>query len=135
MNRRLFMRLSLSLVCLGLFASSLPAAEHTTDSLDTVKEKIKAKEAILVDVREKSEWEEGHVKDARFSPLSELKEDDSLEKLLKTLPKDKILYCHCRAGRRALTAADILKKKGYDVRPLKPGFEELIKAGFEKADK
>ena len=110
------------------------SAEHTKDTLDTVKQKIEAQEALLVDVREKSEWEEGHLRDARFSPLSELKDDAQLEKLLKKLPKDKILYAHCRSGKRCLTAADILLKKGYDVRPLKAGYEDLRKAGFEKAD-
>jgi rhodanese-related sulfurtransferase len=48
-------------------------------------------------------------------------------------PKDKIIYCHCRSGRRCLTAADILKKQGYDVRPLKAGYEDLLKAGFPQA--
>jgi rhodanese-related sulfurtransferase len=49
------------------------------------------------------------------------------------VPKDKIIYTHCKAGGRALTCGDILKAQGYDVRPLKPGYEDLIKAGFQKA--
>ena len=35
----------------------------------------------------------------------------------------------------ALTAADLLKKQGYDVRPLKDGYKDLLKAGFPKAEK
>jgi hypothetical protein len=27
----------------------------------------------------------------------------------------------------------MLKNKGYDIRPLKPGYDALISAGFEKA--
>ena len=54
---------------------------------------------------------------------------------VKQLPKDKVIYCHCRAGGRALLAADILKKLGYDVRPMKEGYEDLLKAGFIKSDK
>lgn len=45
------------------------------------------------------------------------------------------MYLHCGSGVRTLKAADELKKLGYDVRPLKPGYKELLKAGFEKADK
>ena len=56
-----------------------------------------------------------------------------LAELLRGLPKDKIIYTHCKAGGRALVCGDILKKQGYDVRPLKPGYEALIQAGFEKA--
>ncbi len=43
-----------------------------------------------------------------------------------------MIYTHCRAGRRSVAAAVILEKLGYDVRPLKPGFEDLIQAGFPK---
>jgi len=36
-------------------------------------------------------------------------------------------------GARALKAANILEKSGYKVRPLKAGYGDLVKAGFEKA--
>jgi rhodanese-related sulfurtransferase len=111
------------------------AAEHTKDSLDTVKERLKDKSAVLVDVREEKEWDEGHIQDAKLVPLSKLKKEAEAEKLTKDLSKKKIVYCHCAAGARALTAADILKKQGYDVRPLKPGYSDLLKAGFPKAEK
>lgn len=110
-------------------------AEHTKDSLDTVKERLKNKSAVLVDVREEKEWDEGHIQDAKLIPLSNLKKEAEAEKLTKDLSKKKIVYCHCAAGVRALTAADILKKQGYDVRPLKSGYSDLIKAGFPKAEK
>lgn len=111
------------------------AGEHTRDSLDTVKARLKDKSAVLVDVREQKEWDEGHIQDARLVPLSELKKGTEAEKIAKDLPKKKIVYCHCAAGARALAAADILKKQGYDVRPLKPGYKDLLEAGFPKAQK
>jgi rhodanese-related sulfurtransferase len=114
---------------------SARAAEHTKDSLDTVKERLKDKSAVLVDVREEKEWDDGHIQDAKLMPLSKLKKEAEAEKLTKDLSKKKIVYCHCAAGARALTAADILKKQGYDVRPLKPGYNDLLKAGFQKAEK
>ena len=43
------------------------------------------------------------------------------------------MYLHCASGKRCLAAADLLKKQGYDVRPLKSGYEALLGAGFEKA--
>ena len=51
------------------------------------------------------------------------------------LPKDKPIYCHCAAGVRVLPAADILQKHGYDARPLKPGYKDLLRAGFPKAER
>jgi phage shock protein E len=106
---------------------------HTKDSLDTVKENVKSGKALIVDVREQSEWNAGHLKDAVLLPQSKLNDDSQLATLLKQLPKDKIIYTHCRAGGRALICGDILKKEGYDVRPLRSGFQDLLTAGFEKA--
>jgi rhodanese-related sulfurtransferase len=129
----------LMLVSVGVLVFWWPwsarGADHTKDSLETVKERIKDKSAVLVDVREEKEWDDGHIQDAKLMPLSKLKREAEAEKLTKDLSKKKIVYCHCAAGARALTAADILKKQGYDVRPLKPGYNDLLKAGFAKAEK
>ncbi len=59
----------------------------------------------------------------------------SAEALAKRIPKHRIIYTHCAVGVRSCTAADILVKHGYDVRPQKPGYRDLIAAGFEKAEK
>jgi rhodanese-related sulfurtransferase len=67
-------------------------------------------------------------------PQSKLKSGPEISALLAKLPKDKALYIHCKAGGRALTCGKILKERGYDVRPLKPGYEQLLEAGFEKAE-
>lgn len=106
------------------------AAEHTKDTLETIQKATAEKQAVLVDVREKDEWKAGHIRGATFLPLSELKAANR-EDVLKRLPKDQVIYTHCRAGRRSVAAAELLEKWGYDVRPLKPGYDELIKFGFE----
>jgi|SRR5579871_946812 len=111
------------------------AAEHTKDSLDTVKKAVADDKAVLLDVREKAEWDNGHLRDAKFVALSALRRGVTAEELARVVPKDKIIYCHCASGRRCLQAADILKKSGYDVRPLKPGYKDLLKSGFAPAPK
>src|SRR5262245_24113464 len=117
-----------------LLCSSQEPLNQPTASLDTVKENVKAGKAVLIDVREQKEWDAGHLKAARLIPQSKLKTEDSLADLLKTLPKDKVIYTHCRAGTRALNCGEILKKHGFDVRPLKAGYKDLVNAGFEKAE-
>ena len=104
---------------------------HTKDSLETVKSNFKEGKAVIVDVREQGEWDAGHLKGAMLMPMSKLKKEDQAAEMLKALPKDKIVYTHCKAGKRALACGEILKKQGFDVRPLRPGYEELLKAGFE----
>jgi phage shock protein E len=118
----------------GLAALAM-AAEHTKDTLDTVKKAVAEGKAVLLDVREKSEWDEGHLKDAKLLPLSVLQAGAKAEDVAKVAAKGKIVYCHCRSGVRSLKAADELKKLGYDVRPLKEGYQDLLKAGFAPATK
>ncbi|MCA9069639.1 MAG: rhodanese-like domain-containing protein [Planctomycetaceae bacterium] len=113
--------------------AGVEAADHTTDSLETVKERIKNQKAVLVDVREMDEWDAGHVEGAIFAPLKKIADNEEVADIKKTLPKDKILYFHCKSGGRCRIAADLLKNEGFDIRPLKPGYKALIEAGFEKA--
>lgn len=118
----------------GLLLISVPvlAAEHTQDSLETVQQRVTDKEAVLIDVREQSEWDAGHLSDALLLPLSKLKKGAE-KKDLEQVSKDKICYIHCASGKRVLPAADALKKLGYDARPLKSGYQALVEAGFSKA--
>lgn len=110
------------------------AIEHTRDGLDVVKHSIADKKAVLVDVREIDEWDDGHLQGAIHVPLSLLEGGKSRDQIAKALPKDKIIYCHCKSGRRALKAARVLQEYGYDVRPLAAGYKDLLKAGFSPAE-
>jgi rhodanese-related sulfurtransferase len=128
--------LSVALI-LALTTSVGAAAEHTKEPLSQVKKNVAAKKAVIIDVREKREWEAGHLVDAKLIPLSTLAQGEGskelAEQLARELPKGKVIYCHCKAGGRALTACDILTELGYEVRPLKAGYQDLIDAGFSKA--
>jgi rhodanese-related sulfurtransferase len=127
-------RTAFAFTALAITAAYSVADEHTKDTPADVKKAIENKSAILIDVREQSEWDEGHLKDARLVPLSKLKKDEA-KALIKDLPKDMVIYCHCKSGIRSLDAAEILQKLGFRVKPLKPGYKDLLDAGFPKADK
>lgn len=109
------------------------AAEHTKDSPAEVKKAVADGKAVLIDVREIDEWKDGHLVGAKHLPLSDLNKGQASEKLKALAPAGKIVYLHCAAGGRCLKAAELLKDSGYDLRPLKPGYEPLLKDGFEKA--
>ncbi len=119
-------------IALALSSQAL-AANPTQQSLAEVKKAVDGQKAVLVDVREKREWDSGHIEDAILLPLSELRGEVDAERLKAKLPSDKILYTHCVIGKRALTVANILEKHGYKVYSLKPGYKELREAGFTKA--
>lgn len=124
----------LALVCVAAIAGTSAAADPTKDSLSTVRKNVTDKKAVLVDVRELSEWNRGHISGAIFLPLSELKDGIGEEALAKRLPNERIVYTYCAVGVRSCTAADVLVKHGYDVRPLKPGYKDLLAAGFKRAE-
>ena len=132
-------RLTSGLVFILLLSvGSLSAqAQHTKDSLEVVKARLAKGTAVLVDVREPFEWNGGHLKVAMLVPLSDLREAkgdaDFAKKLVKKLPRNKVIYLHCRSGGRVLAAAPILKALKYDVRPLKAGYRTLVESGFKKA--
>ena len=130
--------ISMFVLVLACCSNSASAIEHTKDSLTTVRKNIESGKGILVDVRERDEWDEGHLHDATHYALSQMKEDaeGGPSAFGHALLKQKIiLYCHCRSGNRALKAGTIFKNWGFDVRPLEAGYDELVEAGFKPAKK
>jgi phage shock protein E len=121
-------------ICFTLTAPLATAIEFTKDPLPEVRTRIAKKQAVLVDVRSKDEWEQGHVDGAIHVPITSL-EELSEEKIAKLLPKKKIIYLHCEVGMRSEAAGEILEPQGYQVRVLKQGYKKLLDAGFKKAKK
>ncbi len=109
----------------------LTELKHTEDSLKTVQERIAGKTAVLVDVRDLIEWNDGHIEGAIHLPFRDLQDKFDEKSLREKLPKDVTIYTHCAVGFRSLKAGKIIEKYGYDIRPLKPGYKELLEAGFK----
>ncbi|MBL9164192.1 MAG: rhodanese-like domain-containing protein [Planctomycetaceae bacterium] len=125
--------LRIALCFLAMGAAPLHAIEFTEDSLKAVLKAVDEKRAALVDVRSQKEWDKGHVAGAIFLPATALTDDLDEQKLGKALPKKGIYYIHCAVGIRATRAGDYLEKRGYQVKVLKPGYQQLIEAGFKPA--
>ncbi len=64
--------------------------------------------AVILDVREKHEFENGHLINAVNIPLSELRDR------LGEIPKDKPVYLHCRSSQRSYNAVMALQNLGWD---------------------
>lgn len=110
---------------------------HTVDSVDDIKTLLSDGTATVLDVREQREWDAGHLKATKLVPLSEIqagtKDGKVSQALAEQLPENKIIYLHCRSGGRVLVAAKLLENSGYDIRPLRLGFDALVREGFEEA--
>lgn len=66
------------------------------------------KNAYIIDVREKPEYNSGHIKGAKNIPLSEFRER------VNEIPKNQNVYLHCRTGQRSYNATLALQNLGYD---------------------
>jgi rhodanese-related sulfurtransferase len=89
--------------------------------------KSKNGEAVIVDVREKDEWDEGHIPDAVHMSRGTI-ELDIEEKVPDT---NATIICHCGGGGRSALAAETLQKMGYkNVRSMAGGFKAWRAAGL-----
>lgn len=78
--------------------------------------------ALLVDVREISEWEAGHAPGALHVPLGQLEAD--------TLPRDRVVVTVCRSGARSMQAAQRLNEAGIRVVNLAGGMQAWQATGL-----
>jgi rhodanese-related sulfurtransferase len=128
------MSLAHALILAALLVAKAPRdVEFTKDTLAVVSKNVATGKAVLVDVRGESEWKQGHFEGSIFIPVTSLRKGGDRKAIAKKLPKNKIIYTFCVVGMRAKTAAFELGKQGYNIRALKPGYDDLLKAGFKKA--
>jgi rhodanese-related sulfurtransferase len=90
--------------------------------------KVQSGTAVLIDVREPSEWQGGVVEGAKLLSLSDL-QGPRLQwtEFLKTAG-DKELLIYCKSGGRSAIAAGILKKEGFRASNA-GGFSSWARAG------
>jgi phage shock protein E len=87
----------------------------------------KSGDAVIVDVREKDEWEEEHILDAIHMSRGTI-ELDVEEKVPDT---NAMIICHCGGGGRGALATESLQKMGYkNVRNIAGGLKSWKAAGL-----
>ncbi|NLW40804.1 MAG: FAD-dependent oxidoreductase [Tissierellia bacterium] len=65
-------------------------------------------DAFIIDVREREEYEAGHLINAVNIPLSEIRQR------VDEIPKDRPVYLHCRSSQRSYNAIMALQHMGFD---------------------
>lgn len=100
---------------LSLFSFNRLFAETPKVSPAEAAAKVAAGEAILIDVREASEWKDGVAAPAVLLSLSDLRGDRKEWKAFLEKAGDKPLILYCRSGNRSGQAAEILAKEGKTV--------------------
>lgn len=89
--------------------------------------KLKSGEALIIDVREKDEWDEKHIPDAIHISRGTIE----LNVEEKVPDKDTMIICHCGGGGRSALATESLQKMGYkNVRSMAGGLKAWKATGL-----
>jgi rhodanese-related sulfurtransferase len=88
------------------------------------------RDAVLLDVREDSEWEKGHAVEAVHLGKGIFERD--LESLYPDVDREIIMYCG--GGYRSALTADAAQRMGYrNVHSLIGGYKALLESGWPTA--
>jgi hydroxyacylglutathione hydrolase len=102
------------------YASPEPGPGEETQQIEQLDARAAAARAaegaLLVDVRERSEWEAGHAPRAIHIPYEDLRER------AHELPLDRPIVTYCASGVRSSLAASILESSDRDVANMRGGF-------------
>ena len=89
--------------------------------------KLQNHEAVIIDVREKDEWDEGHIPHAVNLSRGTIELD--IEE--KVPDPNAVIICHCGGGGRSALAAESLQKMGYkNIRSIAGGLKGWKAAGL-----
>ncbi|MBK8551041.1 MAG: MBL fold metallo-hydrolase [Ignavibacteria bacterium] len=84
---------------------------------------------LVIDVRKPGEYDAAHIEGAKNIPL------DYLNESLAEFPKDKDFIIHCGGGYRSMTAASILKSRGWsNFSEVEGGFDKIKETGIPRTD-
>ncbi|RUT35856.1 rhodanese-like domain-containing protein [Paenibacillus zeisoli] len=85
---------------------------------EVAKQLQQGKALNLLDVRELTEWSEGHVEGAKHIPVSQL-----IERLTE-LDSEQEIIVMCRSGNRSGLACELLHERGFKVVNMTGGLNE-----------
>ena len=92
-----------------LFGTSQSSSSSSSPAIDVQEaSRRQAAGALLIDVRERSEWQAGHAPQARLIPIG------SLGSRLSEIPRDREVLLICRSGNRSGSAQRQLLQNGYE---------------------
>jgi len=118
------------IISIVLVSGLLKAENNVIPAISPVEAEqlFNKKKAVIIDVREDSEWKEQHIPGAIHIPLGQLPERLTELKQYKDSP----VIAQCRSGRRSAQASDVLKSAGFSyVYNMEGGLNAWDKAGLK----
>jgi NADPH-dependent 2,4-dienoyl-CoA reductase/sulfur reductase-like enzyme/rhodanese-related sulfurtransferase len=84
--------------------------------------------ALILDVRDLSEFRKGSVAGANHIPL------DQLRSRMKELPRDRDIWAYCFVGQRSYYASRALQQYGYRIKNISGGYKTFLQSIVPAAD-
>jgi rhodanese-related sulfurtransferase len=104
--------------------SGMVAAYRVADFSDLVTATQRGESPLVVDARDRAEWEVGHL------PMAELIPFYCVEAGVSLLPSDVDVWVHCARGYRAAIAASILERHGRRPILIDDSYEHAVALGL-----
>lgn len=123
-----YCRLGFMILLMGCTVAKADMGEIESISPKEASAMYADKKAVIVDVREDSEWNEQHIPGVIHIPLAQLNEHLSELKQYRDSP----VITQCRTGGRSAQALDVLKSAGFSkVYNMDGGIMAWDKAGLK----
>ena len=100
----------LAVLAVAYFVASNGNSGYKSIPQDQAKQMMDSGNVIVLDVREQSEFDAGHIKDAVLLPVGTINEKSAAAVIPS---KDSTVLVYCRSGNRSKTASEELVKLGY----------------------
>lgn len=127
----ILMILAFALAACGAPATTAQVADVDLQNLpDTVtvqqtKPLLGNPDVLLLDVREQSEYDAGHIPGVKLIPTGQV------ASRLSEIPKDKPVIVTCRTGNRSAAVTELLREQGYtNVHNMEGGIVAWQSAGY-----
>lgn len=101
----------------------MPDAEGRTPEIDLDQLAAAGDKVVVLDVRQESEYVQGHVPGALLIPMGEL--PGRMAELDKRAP----VYVICASGARSEVMTDVLRSAGYDAHTVVGGTHAWVQSG------
>lgn len=90
------------------YEEALPTGQLDLLTVQELRKRLdRGDDLVVLDVREKSKWGEGHIKGARYVYAGHV------ERHLESIPADRPIVVVCNTGNHASLVASILRREGY----------------------
>jgi rhodanese-related sulfurtransferase len=87
---------------------------------------------LVLDVRNETEFADGHIKDAMLMPLESFSDMANIA----MIEENQTVYVHCKSGYRSVIAASLLKREGmHNLRNVAGGWDAIVQESRIETEK